>query len=90
MLGALATEKVELNAVSKGKHLPDIEWNTVTSEERGRCIFNALTFYCNPADLIRKMIYERVFWIHRFSPEDEISSTMIPMKITMEQHIDFK
>ena len=85
----LATEKVELNVVSKVEYSPDIEWNTITVEERGCCIFNTLNFSCNSDDLIREMIYASVFWIHSFPPEYGISSTMIPRPIPMDQHIDF-
>ena len=42
MRGTLATEKVELNAISKGEHMPDIEWHIRILINRGFCIFNIL------------------------------------------------
>ena len=44
MFGVITTENLELNAISKGVHMSDIDQHVIPVKERGCYIFNMLPF----------------------------------------------
>jgi len=72
--------QIELNAVTKGEHVPEIERLNRTIKERVRSIYNELKrhFTKVPGVLIREMVYATTFWLNSFPAADGISDTLSP------------
>jgi hypothetical protein len=91
LLGAIAGPgmSAELNTVSWGVHVPDVERYIRTVKERTRCVYNTMLFSCMPARMIIEMVYNAIFWLNAFPPADGVSKTEIPRAIIVRQRVDY-
>jgi hypothetical protein len=78
MRGDLLDLGMDLNVVSAGEHVPEVERYIWTVKERTRCVYNTVPFKCMPSSMIVEMVHSGVFWLNMFPPEDGISETLSP------------
>jgi hypothetical protein len=80
----------QLNTVSEGEHVPEVERLNRTLKERVRCIDATLPFQRIPPRMTIEMVYNCVFWLNCFPPGRGLSATMSPRQIMTGQRIDFR
>ena len=87
--GELATLGMNLNTVSCGEQVPEIELYMRTLKEQTQCIYNTLPFTRLPGRLIIEMVYASVFWLNLFPPADGVSATLSPRSLVTGFQLDY-
>jgi hypothetical protein len=87
--GDLAGMGIQLNVVSAGEHVPEIERYIRTVKERVQCIYNSLPFKRMPPLLILEMVKSSVQCLNNFPSRAGVSETMSPRTIVTGATVDY-
>lgn len=80
--------QAEMNVVSRGEHVPEVERYIRTVKERVRGTYGILPFTSIPTRMIIELVYNSVFWLNAFPFEDGISSTLSPRVLVTGKPVD--
>jgi hypothetical protein len=80
---------IQLNVVSAGEHVPEIERYIRTVKETVRCIYNSLPFKRMPPLLILEMVKSSVQCLNNFPPHAGVFETMSPRAIVTGATVDY-
>ena len=80
---------VNLNIVTRGEHVPEVERYIRTVKERTRSVYNSLPFKRFPTKLVVEIVYAQIFWLNSFPSENGLSRTQSPRVLMTGTGVDY-
>jgi hypothetical protein len=81
--------QINLNTVSKNKHVPEIERCIHTVKDCTCWIYNTLPFRQIPPHMLIKMVSSRNFWLNSFPLDDDLSTVLSPRVIVAGMKVNY-
>jgi Zinc knuckle len=80
---------IDLNAVARQEHVPEVERYIRTLKERVRSHYNALPFNPMPPRMMIELVHYCNFWLNSFPNEDGVSKSLSPRLIVTGNRINY-
>ena len=81
---------IKLNTVGEYEHVLEVDWCIRTIKEISWVTCNTLTFKKITTRVIVEIVVASTMWINIFPPNDEISTTIIPITLVTGLQVNYK